>query len=302
MSRAAAVVGLLLAGCGLPEAEPFVRVVDAEPSGAGVPPELAAASVGFSAPVSGEGLLDGRRMVLAPADALRGALTAVESEEGAVAFPQAIPAHVTLEDGGRRAVLRPTAALRARTAHVLVISSRLRAADGRPVLDAEGRRRPSVATFETGAAAGPPPRPVITEVRARATTPEAGGEYVVLANLGEGPLDLHGHRLAKRTASGAVSSCALGGAVLPPGGTALAVGGAYDGRYATPPEVALLPCGSTALLGGLANDKPPEVMLLDPLGATVATFGRGGVAPVCPAAVVKIDPGGADEAGNLGCK
>lgn len=292
----------LAAGCGLPEAPPLVRVVSAEPAGTEVPPALVAAAFTFSAPVSAEGLSDGRRLALAPADALHAVLDAVESEAGAAGLAEAVAASVVLEAGGARAVLRPLAPLRAHTAYALVLSSRAHDPDGRPILDAEGRRRPSVATFQTGAAAGPPPWPTITEVRADAATPEAGGEYVELANLGEGPLDLYGHRLAKRTASGALSSCTLPpDAVLPSGAVALVVGGAYDGRYALPPGVPALPCGTSALLGGLANDRPPEVLLLGPDGATLATFGLGGVAPLCPGAAVRLDPAAPDEASNLAC-
>lgn len=303
--RAAAALAAMVVlgtGCELPDAAPHTRVIGAEPDGSVVAPELPSAAFAFSAPVSAEGLRDGRRLLLVPADALRAALDAVESDEGAAALTQAVPASVALEAGGARAVLRPAVPLRAHTAYALVLSSRVRDAEGRPVLDAEGRRRPSVATFETGAAAGPPPAPAITEVRADAATPEAGGEYVELANLGEGALDLYGHRLAKRTSTGGLSSCALpGDAVLAPGAVALIVGGAYDGRYALAPGVALLACGGSALLGGLANDRPPEVLLLAPDGAVAATFGQGGIAPLCPAAAVRLDPAAPDEASNLAC-
>lgn len=305
MSRRAAVAlaALVLgAGCEPPGAAPHTRVIGIEPAGGVVAPELPAAAVTFSAPVSAEGLRDGRRLLLVPADALRAALDAVESEEGAAALPGAVIASVAVEGGGTRAVLRPAAPLRARAAYALVVSSRLRDAEGRPVLDAEGRRRPSVATFETGAAAGPPPWPTITEVRADAATPEAGGEYVELANLGEGPLDLYGHRLAKRTAAGGLSSCALPlDAVLAPGAIALIVGSAYDGRYALPAGAPLLTCGGAALLGGLANDRPSEVLLLAPDGAVAASFGQGGTAPLCPAAALRLDPAAPDEASNLAC-
>jgi hypothetical protein len=292
----------LTAACGLPDAAPLARVVGAEPAGTGVAPELPLAAFTFSAPIAAEGLPDGRRLVLVPAGALRAALDAVESEEGAAALPAAVPASVRLEGSGTRAVLRPLVPLRARVSYALVLSSRVHDAEGRPVLDAEGRRRASVATFETGAAAGPPPWPAITEVRADAATPEAGGEYVELANLGEGPLDLYGHRLAKRTSSGALASCALpDDAVLAGGAVALIVGGAYDGRYAVAPGTMLLTCGASALIGGLANDRPPEILLLAADGAVAASFGQGGSAPLCPAAAVRLDPAGPDEASNLAC-
>ncbi len=300
LALAALVLG---AGCEPPDVAPHTRVVGVEPAGGVVAPELPSAAVAFSAPVSADGLRDGRRLLLVPADALRAALEAVESEDGATAaLTGVVPASVALEAAGTRAVLRPVGPLRAHAQYALVLSSRVKDAEGRPVLDAEGRRRPSVATFETGAADGPPPWPTITEVRADAATPEAGGEYVELANLGEGTLDLYGHRLAKRTSTGALSSCALPlDAVVAPGAVALIVGGAYDGRYALPAGVALLACGGSALLGGLANDRPPEVLLLAPDGAVTASLGQGGIAPLCPAATVRLDPAAPDEAANLAC-
>jgi hypothetical protein len=282
-----------------------VRVVAVSPEGADVPPALERAEVRFSGPVSPAGLTDGARAVLVPEERLRDALAAVESDAGAAGLEGAAPVEVALEDGGRRAALRLLAPLRARTGHAVVVSSRLRSAAGGPVLDAEGRRRPAVARFTTGAPPGPPPRPVLTEVRADAETPEAGGEWIELANLGEGALDLAGFRLAKRSASGAVSSCALSageGAIVPPGGVALAVGGAYDGRYALPAGVVLVACGSAGLLGGIANDRAPELSLLDPGGAAVSTLGAGGVGPECPGAVVvRVDADGPDDAFNLAC-
>ena len=81
---------------------------------------------------------------------------------------------------------------------------------GAPVLDPEGHRRTFVGTFTT--VAGPPPRPVLTEVRAVAATPQAGGEYVELLNLGEEPLDLSGWRLEKRTSTGSLAGCTVAAA------------------------------------------------------------------------------------------
>ena len=249
-------------------------------------------------------LEDGERLVLVHAAALRAALEAVESDEGAAALAGRVPAALSLADGGRRAVLRPAAALRAHAPYVLVLSSRARDESGRPVLDPEGRQRPYVCAFETGAAPGPPPLPVLTEVRADAETPEAGGEYVEIANLGEGPLDLFGWRLAKRTSSGALSSCPLAPReedVVEPGGLALAAGGAYDGRYALPAGTPVVPCGAAALLGGIANDRAPEILLVDPAGEVASSFGAGGVAPRCLEAALRLDPEGPDVASNLAC-
>ena len=79
------------------------------------------------------------------------------------------------------------------------------------------------------------------------------------------------------------------------------MGGAYDGRYAVPPGVTVVRCGAAALLGGLANDRAPELVLLDATGVTLASFGAGGVAPICPAAIERIDPVGPDVGENLRC-
>ncbi|HEY6002884.1 MAG TPA: lamin tail domain-containing protein, partial [Anaeromyxobacter sp.] len=110
-------------------------------------------------------------------------------------------------------------------------------------------------------------------------------------------------RLVKRTASGSLASCevmAPPGVVLPPRAVALVAGGSYDGRYALPAGVPVMTCGSTALLGGIANDRAPDLMLADPGGHVLATFGDAG-APMCPVAAEKIDPAGRDEAANIAC-
>ncbi len=247
------------------------------------------------------GLVDGARLVLVEAAGLDAALDAVESEQGARGAGLAVD--VALEDGGRRVSLRPRLPIRAFTGHALVLSSRVRGADGRPVLDPAGRRRTFVATFETGAAEGPPPIPALTEVRVDAATPEAGGEYVEVVNLGAGRLDLGGWRLGKRTAAGALAWCTISAAAelaLAPGGVALLAGGAFDGRYVLPPGVPVHACGATALLGGLANDRAPDLVLANPSGAVAATLGARG-APICPSALEVLEPGGPDAPENLAC-
>ena len=299
-ARVIAALGVAL-GCGMPDPEALPRVVAAAPEGEAVSPG-AVAEIRFEAPVDPDGLTDGRRLVLVHADALRAASTAVESDAGAVALEGAIESEIALDPGARRVELRPRAPLRPWTAHALVLSSRVRAADGRAVLDPEGRRRTFVRSFATGAPEGPPGVPVLTEVLVDAATPEAGGEYVEVLNVGEGPLDLAGWRLAKRSSSGTLSSCGISappGAVLAPGGVGLVGGGAWDGRYELQAGVPVLACGTTALLGGIANDRAPELLLADPTGAVVATLGAGG-GPVC-VAVERLAPRGADEPANLAC-
>ncbi len=293
---------LLAAGCGprLPEPPPALpRIERVEPAGGDVPTTLTEATVTFSAPVSPEGLVDGRRMVLVPATSQREAVAAVESEAGASGLAGAVPGRIALEEDGKRAVLALAAPLHALVPYALVIGSRLRAADGRAVLDAEGKQKATVATFQTGPAAGPPARPVIAQIRVDAEAPEAGGEYVVVQNRGSGPLDLYGHRLEKRGPSGGVTSCALGEGEVPPGGLALLVGGSYDRRYTLPDGTAVLPCGSTALLGGFANDRFPALRLLDPAGAVRSPAGAAG-GPVC-AILLRTDLDGPDEPQNWQC-
>ena len=301
----AAVPALVAAAlaCGVPVPERLPRILGASPEGEGVS-TLATPEIRFGAPVDPDGLLDGGRLVLVGSDALRAALAAVEGDEGAAGLAGSVATEAALADGGARVVLRPRAPLRGFTAYALVLSSRVRAADGRVMLDPEGRRRTFVSSFATGAPEGPPPAPALTEVLADAATPEAGGEYVEVANLGEVPLDLAGWRLAKRTATGTLSSCAIAvpPAVAPlgPGAVALVGGGAWDGRYPLPAGVPVLACGSTALLGGIANDRAPALLLADPGGTVRATIGEAG-APICPAALEKLDPAGPDAPENLAC-
>lgn len=301
MTRASAVLLLgLAAGCGAPEPEPLPRVLSVSPQGSGVSPG-AAAEIRFSDPADPAGLVDGSRAVLVPASASAEALEAVESEAGASGLAAAIDVAPSLLDGGRRLALVPRAPLRAFTAHAVVLSSRARAADGRPILDPDGRRRPVVARFETGAREGPQPLPVLTEVRSDAATPEAGGEYVEVANLGDGALDLEGWKLSKRTLSGALASCTISlAAPVPPGVVALVAGGAWDGRYALAAGTPIARCGATAVLGGLANDRAPDLRLSTPLGNVISTFGASG-GPVCAEAAERVDPRGPDDPANLEC-
>jgi len=148
------------------------------------------------------------------------------------------------------------------------------------------------------------PRPVLTEVLVDAATPEVGGEYAEVANVGTADADLSGFALAKQTASGAWTRCALEslGGPVPPGGHALVVGGAWDGRYELPPGTVLYRCGASALLGGLANDRPPAIALEAPGGARVSSLGVESAAPGCAErSVERVHPAGKDTASNLAC-
>lgn len=154
------------------------------------------------------------------------------------------------------------------------------------------------------ATGSPAPRLVITEVLADAATPQAGGEFVEIANLGSGEADLRGWKLAKRSASGAVSRCTLEprNGPLPPGGHALVVGGSWDGRYPVPAGVPSFQCGATSLAGGLADDRAPAIALESPAGAVVSGFGWAAPSLRCTArSVERVQPGGEDATSNLAC-
>jgi hypothetical protein len=154
------------------------------------------------------------------------------------------------------------------------------------------------------ATAPPVARPAITEVLADAAAPEAGGEYVEVANLGSGDADLGGWRLAKRGPSGTVSRCTIEAPAppVPPGGHALLVGGAWDGRYAVPPGVPLLRCGASALAGGLASDRAPELALEAPDGAVASGFGWAAPSLRCAGrSVERIHPAGPDAPDDAAC-
>jgi hypothetical protein len=278
----------------------MVRVVEVTPSGPGVPSGVEPA-VRFSGPVAPDGLLDGRRFVLVAASELRAAVEWVEADDGVSAsVPAQPPGSVELDEGATLLRFRPGAPLPPGSAWALVLASRARAADGRYVLDAEGRMRPTVAEFAV--AALPPPAVLLTEVLADAATPEAGGEYAEVLNLGPGPLDLAGWRFEKRTAAGAWSGCRIAEGVGGPvavGAVALVVGGSWDGRYALPGPTATFACGATSLAGGIANDRPPEVRLLDPAGAIAAVLDALAV-PAC-AGALEADPLPLEEGGGATC-
>jgi hypothetical protein len=110
--------------------------------------------------------------------------------------------------------------------------------------------------------------------------------------------------LAKRTASGAWVRCKLEELVgpIPPGGHALLLGGAYDDRYALPAGLSLYRCGANALLGGLANDRSPELQLEAAGGAVASSFGIEAPAPHCAGrSVERIHPAGPDSWANYAC-
>jgi hypothetical protein len=502
--------------CAAPPPRPLARVVSASPSGV-VPPDDVTVEIAFSAPVDGAGIEDGRWIAICRREDLRDVSVQAETDAGLGANAPVVAARATLADGGLRIVVKPLAPLEPERAWAAVLSRRVRSADGRPVLDAEGRARTYALLFETGSAVdrspprarwvvpphGPAPRnvaalrlafdepvegalalaagsaparavalapdllglelggplapgslavdisdvhdaagngalppdplpvsacpstaapataaavtatpgelsvrletrllgmgrlfaevsakpgdpacgvvpeaprtltfvgevlacpgwdpcapgatacpaalelkglcpgqeiqvrlaaedlaahrggfaawtgiaalpprpaPVLTEALAHPDAPGAAGEYVEVANVGTGPADLEGWALAKRGPSGAFTRCKLAGVTggpVAPGGYALVVGGAYDGRYALPSGVAVYRCGTSALAGGLADDRPVALALEDAQGQVVSTLGIAEAAPRCPeASLERIHPTGPDASANLTC-
>jgi hypothetical protein len=156
----------------------------------------------------------------------------------------------------------------------------------------------------SAATGSPSARVVVTEVLTDAATPQAGGEYVEIANLGSGAADLAGWKLAKKSASGAVTRCTLApvAGVLPAGAHGLVVGGSWDGRYPLPSDAPLFHCGATSLAGGLADERSPSVALESPTGAVVSGFGWAAASVRCTGrSTERIHPGGEDATANFAC-
>ncbi|MBI5068430.1 MAG: lamin tail domain-containing protein [Deltaproteobacteria bacterium] len=297
------IVALAAACQALPE--PLTRVERIAPAGTVAPGEVVV-EVRFTAPVSPDGLADGRRAALCRSTDAPAVAAAASAEAGIPAGAQVVPAAIELTDGGLRLVLRPERPLWPMASWALVLGKGIRDAEGRPVLDPAGRQRAVVHPFETGdLPAGALPALALVEALAQAAAPAAGGEYAEVENLGSAPADLAGFRLAKRTASGAEVRCTLepmAGAAVAAGGRGLLVGGAWDGRHAVPAGTPHYRCGASAFLGGLADDRPVSLRLESPGGAPLSGLGWDAAAPRCAAAaLVRLDPGGPDQAANLAC-
>ncbi len=161
MSRGlAVVVAVLAAACGPGLPEPMPRIVGAWPTGAAICPDEVVVAVEFSEPVDPAGLADGRFFALALEADVRVVVAAVEGPGGIGPDVPVVAGATSVVAGGRRAELRPAAPLDPFTSYAVVVASQVRSADGRPVLDPAGRRRPFVSPFQTGARPDrEPPRP-----------------------------------------------------------------------------------------------------------------------------------------------
>lgn len=288
-----------------PPVEHRIRVERAQPEGT-VAPGPVAVEVAFTGPVSPDGLLDGRRIALARAADGDEVAAAAGSEAGLAAGDPVLLARAEILDGGRRVRLVPARALWPMAEWELVVGKGVKDAEGRAVLDPQGRLRTFRHSFATGdLPAGALPSVALTEALARAAAPAAGGEYAEVENLGSTPADLAGFRLAKRTASGTVQRCVLEPAEagpIPARGRGLLAGGALDGRYGLPSSLPVFRCGASALLGGLADDRPVALALESPGGAPLSSLGWPSAAPLCAEGPLeRIHPAGPDAPANLSC-
>lgn len=303
VARAHAVSMLVLCGIACePLPQPLPRVVAASPTGT-VPARDLRVEFSASDPFAPADVLRGR-VALCRGEDLRDVKRLVEDGEP-LPPEQVIEVHAALEDGGRRVVLVPVVALVPGFSYAAVLGHGVRSADGRLVLDAEGRPRSVVVEFTVSTALDAPVRAELVKVLADADAPEAGGEYVEVVNLAPEPLDLAGFRLAKRGPSGSFTRCTVtrrAGLAIPAQARGVIVGGAYDGRYGLLPGVVVYDCGASAVAGGLANDRAPALLLEAPGGAPVSSLGIVAPAPRCDAgALVRVDPAAPDAPENLTC-
>jgi hypothetical protein len=299
------IAAALLVVCGAacePLPQPLPRVVAASPSGT-VPARDLRVEFSASDPLVPADVLKGK-VALCRAEDLRDVKRLVEDGEP-LPPEQVIEVHASLEDGGRRVVLVPVTALVPGFSYAAVLGHGVRSADGRLVLDAEGRPRSVVVEFTVSTALDARVRAELVKVLADADAPEAGGEYVEVANLAPEPLDLAGFRLAKRGPTGSFTRCTItrrSGLAIPAQALGVIVGGAYDGRYELPSSAVVYDCGGSAVAGGLANDRAPALLLEAPDGATVSSLGVAAPAPRCDGgALIRSDPAGPDALENLTC-
>ncbi len=229
-ARHVALLAAAALACGTAPAERMVRIVDEAPRGT-VPAGAVEISITFSGPVEAKAILDGRALALCRREDLREVTLLADGEAGLGPGAPVLAASAALQEGGTRAVLRPADLLPPGGAFAAVVSRRLRAADGRPVLDAEGKQRTHVLAFETG------PARDTTPPRARWLIPPHGPAPRNLASLRVSFDEPVEGALALPEALGAGSRTEQPGpatlqldlaAALPPGPLALSVRDVHD--------------------------------------------------------------------------
>jgi hypothetical protein len=219
-----------------------------------------AALVGVEALLAG----DGELVRLAPAGPLRAGLGYWVLVSAAVTDRAANPlvAELVLDDRGR--VISP----RGHATHFFRVGGD--GPDGGPTDAGDGP-----------GADGPVPeaaRVVASEVLANAIGEESAGEYLELASLEAGPVELAGLRLDDEGGAGegeALEACAEGGpSSLPAGGVALVVGRAFVPPAELPAGTPLLCTPRDSLTPrGLRNTGSEVLVLRDALGRELTRFG-----------------------------
>ena len=295
---------LALAGalaCGVADPEPLPRVVGASPSGEGVPPG-AAAEVRFSAPVDAGGLLDGRRLALGEAGALRRDRPRGR-ERGRRGRPRRHHARLPGGRGApRRAPPRGTAprahGVRARA--VLARARRRRPARARPgraapdlrrgVRDGRGGR-PATARRAHGGPRGRGDPRGGRRVRRGGEPRRAGASTSAATASGSGrrPAPSPGARSPRRRAGASFRPAASRWWRAAPGTVATPPGGDRGRSPAGRPR-----CSEGSRTIGRRRSRWRIS------GTVVATLGAAG-GLICPIALEVIEPGAPDAPHNLAC-
>lgn len=159
-------------------------------------------------------------------------------------------------------------------------------------------------TFVTGPAVG---RPVVSEVFVSPAAPlDGAAEFIELRNVGSGPIDLAGWRLARcpdapctgaRDSDWVLRAFADGLSMLAPGAVAVAAGDAFPLASMGFPASALRLRGSSPALltRGLRDGNADGYALVDPAGRVVSSyggwFGPGGTSANRGRAFERIGPG-----------
>ncbi len=274
---------------------PLPHVVSAAPTGS-VAPDDVVVEIAFSAPLDPRGVEDGRYFALCRREDLREVVLQAESENGLAAGAPVVPARTALSEGGTRAVLTPNAPLDPERAWAAVLSRRARSADGRPVLDADGRPRTFALLFETGPAADR------EAPRGRWLVPPHGPAPANLAALRVAFDEPVSGALALGSGAPPARALALAPDVLgldlegplPPGPLALDVTAVHDAagnaaQQLTPLSVSGCACQAAPALLAAARVTPGELSVsleatLDGMGRLVAELSARPGEPACGAA------------------
>ena len=131
--------------------DPLPRVIATAPT-APVSPDEVKVSIAFSAPLAPDGVAEGRWVGLCRREDLRAVVAQAEADAGLPGGAPLLPASASLSADGTRVEVVPAGPLAPDTLFAAVLSRRARSAEGRPILDADGKARTVAVLFETGPA------------------------------------------------------------------------------------------------------------------------------------------------------